>query len=475
LHSRIAERLVSLPPDVRRGLGLEIAWHCFRGGRSEEALSHLLAGADEAIRKGAPFEAELALGRDSIRKEPRIAINRVKLLVEALQEQARWTDSLVELETAQQAGVPIDHDEAFVFREWARQFTENPSEADLATTLQQLGEIVARSLHFSTRLSAARLVASICGRELATNAAAHMQPIVFALPLDHLDEHGRTAIHLARAQLCYITADTERTRRELDSATMFMASDQADSLAASRQVLLACLAIWDGRYEEALRHNIVALELSVRRGIGPTGAWTLANIAQCHGRLGNVDEQLAVAEHARDRLGARFEHFSEVQIPYWLSVGYARRAENARVLDTCARAEERLALASPGWRRIWAVYKADLLTLIGRLDDALELIRSLDHRDPYPVHFDGIFLRWHARAASSTEEVDEARRRLANATTRLHCFPMLDRAEILMAHHCLPIQSRDLMATPADQLGGVLRALPPAVTDYFRNLGFWRA
>jgi DNA-binding SARP family transcriptional activator/tetratricopeptide (TPR) repeat protein len=475
LHSRIAERLLALPKEEHQALGLEIAWHCFRAGRSDDALTHLLAGAEEAIRRGAPYEAELALGRDSIRKEARIAPDRVTLLVRALQEQARWTESIAELEAGQQAGTLIDHDEIFVLREWARDFTENQSDAYLASTFQQLGEIIAHSRHSAIRLRAARLVASICGRELATTAAARMRPIVFGLPLDHLDQHGRAAIHLARAQLCYTTADTQGTKRELESLSLFMPPDQADSLAASRQVLLACLAVWEGAYEDALRHNTIALELSTRRGIGPTGPVHLANIAQCHGRLGNLSEQIATAEKARDGLGPRFQQFTEIQIPYWLGAGYARRGENARVIEVCRQAEDRFAFGSEAWKRIWTVYKADLLALIGRPDEAINAVCTLDYRDRYPVHFDGIFLRWHARAASSTLELDEVRSRLESAVTKLELYPMLDRAEILMTRQYLRDANNEAMGSDIQSLACVLRSLPPAVTDYFRQLEFLHA
>ena len=107
-------------------------------------------------------------------------------------------------------------------------------------------------------------------------------------------------------------------------------------------MLLACLAVWEGAYEHALQHNTIALELSTRRGIGPTGPVHLANIAQCHGRLGNLSEQISTAETARDHLGQRFEQFTEIQIPYWLGAGYARRGANAKVIEVCQHAEERL-------------------------------------------------------------------------------------------------------------------------------------
>ncbi|MEO8031517.1 MAG: AAA family ATPase, partial [Gemmatimonadota bacterium] len=60
LHARVAQRLMDglseQPPT-----GLELAWHCFRAGRTDEGQKYLLTGAREAIDEGAVCEAELAL------------------------------------------------------------------------------------------------------------------------------------------------------------------------------------------------------------------------------------------------------------------------------------------------------------------------------------------------------------------------------------------------------------------------------
>ena len=114
---------------------------------------------------GARLRPELALDRGSPDTNSPIAVDRVLLLVKALQEQCRWSESLgVRLEGAQESGVKIDEDEALVLREWARAFSENPSDAESATILERLGEITASSQKVATRLGAAKLIATICSR-----------------------------------------------------------------------------------------------------------------------------------------------------------------------------------------------------------------------------------------------------------------------------------------------------------------------
>lgn len=120
------------------------------------------------------------------------------------------------------------------------------------------------------------------------------------------------------------------------------------------------------------------------------------------------------------------------------------------------------------------VHKADLLTLIGRCDQALDTIRALNHREQYPVHFDGIFLRWHARAASSAEESDFVAEQLMAAAGRLECYPTLDRAEILMGLEYLETADGSCQAARRQTLGALLERLPGAVADHFRALAFLR-
>jgi len=58
----VGELLAARPAEQRQSLQLEIAWHFLRGGDAHRALLHGLAGAEEALRVGAPYEAERVLG-----------------------------------------------------------------------------------------------------------------------------------------------------------------------------------------------------------------------------------------------------------------------------------------------------------------------------------------------------------------------------------------------------------------------------
>ena len=92
LHSSVVDRLLS--DEHEPAPGLEIAWHCFRAGRDQEATPHLLSGAREAIRNGAPDVAEHALSSALPGLHQPEGTEARFLLVEVLQEQGRWLESL---------------------------------------------------------------------------------------------------------------------------------------------------------------------------------------------------------------------------------------------------------------------------------------------------------------------------------------------------------------------------------------------
>ncbi len=99
LHRLIADVLLARAAEGDDSLGLEIAWHCMRCGRKEEATKHLLLGGRASIRRGAVHEAERRLesGLSSLTGH-RLEEARL-LLVELLQEQGRWNESSALLST----------------------------------------------------------------------------------------------------------------------------------------------------------------------------------------------------------------------------------------------------------------------------------------------------------------------------------------------------------------------------------------
>ena len=93
LHAGVAERLIDEDRRGVRSLGLEIAWHVTRAGRTAELPRYLLRGATEAIAQGALDTAAQALSSALPQLVPTDRAAATLLLTEVLQEQGRWADS----------------------------------------------------------------------------------------------------------------------------------------------------------------------------------------------------------------------------------------------------------------------------------------------------------------------------------------------------------------------------------------------
>ena len=120
LHGRIADLLLASDGLGESVPGLEIAWHCVRAGRPDECTPYLLRGARQAMEHGAPFETEQALSSALVWLQSRYRHEAMLLLVEALQEQGRWTESRETLAAAQVSADEETREAAFVLAAKAR-------------------------------------------------------------------------------------------------------------------------------------------------------------------------------------------------------------------------------------------------------------------------------------------------------------------------------------------------------------------
>ena len=225
LHGSIADRLLALEPtsDVS---GLEIAWHCVRAGRREEALPHLLSGARQAMRRGAAHLAQRALETALPGIDSANTIMEAKLLLaEALQEQGRWRDSLDLLRSMSAiCGEPrmyVDSLEARALQSLGSHFL-----AELQGRVPQLLAIVRKATNHRARVLAAQalayLAADVRDQELA-NAVLQDLESRFEKVIDEDIESQRS---LARVLLLKLTGRQQRAKTS--SKTQSTSSGEAE-------------------------------------------------------------------------------------------------------------------------------------------------------------------------------------------------------------------------------------------------------
>ena len=156
LHSQIADGFLDQEPGSGSTLGLEIAWHCVRGGRIDEATIHLLNGAREAVRCGALQAAERALSTAIPQLAGAERTEAILLLLEILQEQGSWRELLQVLsETPPEEA----RDATVVFSVYANHMIVSPTTEQILHDLRNLCTVIEGTTENWIRIRAAKAAA----------------------------------------------------------------------------------------------------------------------------------------------------------------------------------------------------------------------------------------------------------------------------------------------------------------------------
>ncbi|HEX5387864.1 MAG TPA: AAA family ATPase, partial [Gemmatimonadales bacterium] len=366
LHSKVADCLLLLPPATQHGL--ELAWHCIRGGRAHEASPHLVKGAAHAIFSGAPHESErgIATGMQFLQNGDR-ELGRV-LLAEALQEQGLWQESLAALDQLGDTQQPSTIDRISVLRIYASLHLSHYSARELRENHGTLLNLVATSTDPEVQVRAAFAGASLCTALNDSTSARRMYELAhppFAR-LETLDHRFRAAC--AQAALAYEAGDLAASRAHLDSIwSLIDSSGMANATVVRLHSILGANEAARGHYEAARQHYVDALRMARRLGNETRQRNCLANLALCNGRLGRIPEQLRCADEALEHLNSRFLSYSDVHAAYWKGVGHAHLSQRDSAMDALGRIDERIMNEGPAWfPPVWQLMKADVLLLIGK-------------------------------------------------------------------------------------------------------------
>jgi tetratricopeptide (TPR) repeat protein len=370
LHGLIADVLLKRAASGDDSLGLEIAWHCMRCGRKEEATTHLLLGARASIRRGAVHEAERRL-ESGLSSLPAGALKEARLLlVELLQEQGRWKESATLLsgfieEAKTPDGILLAGRATVEALEATRR--EASDLALLANTC------IADTLHGpQTRLRALRLAgAVVCAQPCFTLASAFLASARRARPGDwSADDELEWD-----TQLVYIGHYAQHATEESEDTFTQLVSiadrAQARTIANARSYrILSGLALCHrraGRYRDAIREYEAALDILNRLGRRFSLSVVHAHLAACYRELGQVDEQRLHGEKAIAL--SEVVEYSRLLAAY--CVAEARHINGDKYgAERLIEAEDRT--VSPhieGYLlQAWTSFKADMLWLAARRD-----------------------------------------------------------------------------------------------------------
>ena len=474
LHSQIADRLLAEDSQGRPVQGLEIAFHCFRSGRGEQGTPYLLRGAEEAMRRGGAHEAERALASAlGVLKEPARSAAAL-LLAEALQEQARWGESVGVLGKSAKRLDDSQSQLARIYTANCHQMMASFDRQERIGTVREMTQLAAAATNTTVRIRAIRVAASLA-EDLRSTECAHALLGV----IDSIDttptETQRLELLYAKANILYQLGERFSSRQCLEEGSeLATINGITNTTAANIESGLGVHAAAMGEYANAIvcysRANQIAVEIGNDR-ISRTAA---ANVALCHGRLGQYEQQLKWASLGRGNATSPFSSYSEALAAYSAAFAHAMVGDRAQALCTLRDEERRVARWPTPWmEQAWSLQKADILLIAGNRREALVLGRRAttgSHGSLHTISFAGPYARWVAKVAIAEGDVAEAKDRLSDLVQKVESYDMKDRLEILAASLWLDTQIGQPSAREASLFGEVLGKLPPTVAVHLERL-----
>jgi DNA-binding SARP family transcriptional activator/tetratricopeptide (TPR) repeat protein len=474
LHSNIADRLIARDGPGTDGLGLEIAWHCMRAGRVYEATPHLMSGARDAVRAGAPQEAERALTSAM----PALAGESLEtasiLLAEVLHEQGRSLEALDVLSLLRTETPTAYCDRVTALTALVR-LTLGPTTTNgLHEQLPNLDRIVHRAPDAATRAMAGRAMAYIIGEKRHHEMTSALLESLGSIPNAELDADSLGQLALAKALLLFSTGDpTKAFEQALSGAEELKRRDAANLVMLQLEGGLGSIRLAEGLYEEALHHYQRAFAMANRLGNDRQVAMIAGNIALCCGRLGRYVDQLAWAQQAPPFKGADFAGFVEIQLAYSKAFAMAMRGRADQVAPFVAALEARLVGPIPTWMvQGWHMWKADLLYLCKQQDLAIITARQALVSSQFVLlssAFAGPYSRWLGLTVGSTEEDAKVRDTLKAMVDNISHYDALDQVEILCA--LVRLDSRGAFGAGWREINERLDKLPVAIRSQLSALG----
>ena len=476
LHGAIADRLLSEDGTSVNSSGLEVAWHCLRAGRQEQGTPHLLRGARQAIRQGAPHVAERAL-ESAIPTLPRSDRAAVRLiLAEAMQEQGRWRESLDVIDNLPATESGDVGSRATVLAAVSRRNLGASLAEETRSEIPLLTTILRESSDGRTRVAAARTVAHFASIERDASAARELLSLVDEIHRDELDDDTQGQLALTRALLLWITGNVQESYLEAQRAVDALnKKGVANSEAVQLTIGLGTLRMHKGKYADALAHYYHAAEMAKRLGNDTQLATIFGNLAICYGRLGDYEEQLRFSTAAPRTWGAEFGGLVELQIVYCQALSLivlGRPDEASEVIDDLDR---RLRGPLPSWmKQAWLLWKADLLLCAGRSEDASktaeEAFADMGIR-LYSPALAGPFARWLAHTGKSGPNYSAARSAVESMLESLSDFDSLDQVEVICAALTLGLQNETQQSVSEHAIEKRLHDLPYEVVNHLRRVG----
>jgi tetratricopeptide (TPR) repeat protein len=476
LHGAIADRLLANDASLTHSSGLEVAWHCARAGRQDQALPHLVRGARQAMRHGASHVAERALesalpGIDQD-KHPEVLL----LLAEALQEQGQWQESLDRLGALPTGCARELHWRGVVLSAVAKMNLGASLAEETRAQFPILKTIVREKVDGRTRVTAARVLAHFASVDRDSQTAMTLLPLVAQIPQDGLDEDAQGQLALTRGMLLWLSGDTAGSYEEVRCMVDALQCRGTENIVVVQLLTgLGSLKMHEGHYQDALPHYLQAADMAGRIGNDTQIAAVVGNLALCCGRLGDYAEQLRLTLRAPRPWGPEFGGFVEVQLTYCQALALVMLGRPDEAIQAITHLDDRLRGSFPIWMtQAWLLWKADLLVCAGRATDAMRVgtqaLRDFGFK-LQSAAFAGPFARWLSYVGQPGNDRERALSSLQSILSRIETYDALDQVEVMCAWIAVGGVGDDQIEESRLTIAQHLRVLPQEVTSQLQRLG----
>jgi DNA-binding SARP family transcriptional activator/type II secretory pathway predicted ATPase ExeA/tetratricopeptide (TPR) repeat protein len=476
LHGNIADRFIQKQSHGDDDLGLEIAWHCIRAGRGAQATPYLLRGAREAIRAGAPSEAERGLSTAIPNLTGADKTEALLLLAEALQDQSRWDESLCFIDQIDRQQYSKSAELAFVLRTKARRRLGYVDSKELSELPAKLVAFIESPGDSSTRIRAAVELASVhdvlrCGvptpSVLATLSSLHS----VGLEIDDVAH-----LLLARAMLLYNTRDFSSSLECIHEARDILEKrNTPNSILSMLNNGIGAILTKQGDYSASIGAYLKCHQTAARVGNDCIRLQASANLALSLMRVGKYEEAIAWAEEplafsSTDLSPGFFFQAAESSLLSFAMLGRTEKAEE--VIRT--RRSSFANYGCLGFSQAWSLYSADAYAMLGKNREAEEEGRRATVGPNSQIHMDfcaGPYSRWVARMGVADGNVQGAYERLSTLVLNLGSYDAIDQADILNARCWLDSRALKVISVDMEKMQEHLETLPDGVRDQWTRMG----
>jgi tetratricopeptide (TPR) repeat protein len=475
LHKGMSDYLLSRDGSGVTIPGLEIAWHLIRAGHGVEATAYLLKGAAEAIRRGAPYEAQRGLETAMGHLDGDSKSEALVLLAESLCEQGKWHAALQILEDCGDLEPRLNDNATVLAMEAKRRLGIVAPDSGDRVFVETLA--IAESTHSSRlKVRAATSLAYLLVHKDEQDLDRRVVNVLKSLDQAALSGNDHAHLAIANAIMWCHQGQHRSAKAELRTAVTRMEGQGiTNSAFVLLHIAIANVSSITGEYAESYASNLTAFNLANAIGNDHLCIIALTNLTMCCCRLGDYRPATAWCYRAHSR-NAQMPTEAITKGAYHGALAHALLGEHDEARTLADSLEGALRSHRDMFaRQTYALYLADIYATLGHRDIALKFARRATEDDIQELQSPnnaGMYSRWLAAMIACGQRPKAHRVMIENLLEKLDRLDRADQTEVLCASVWLDKQEGSTKQDRELDLKKELAELPEGVCKLLQVTGF---